>query len=66
MPMRYSHIYKVSIIFLFVLISIPVCAANNLGVEETKLPNGLTVLIKEVHSAPVFTAQLWFKVGSRN
>lgn len=31
---------------------------------EFKLPNGLKVLIKQVKSAPVFTAQLWFKVGS--
>ena len=36
------------------------------GVTETKLPNGLVVLMKEVHAAPVFTAQVWFKVGSRN
>jgi len=36
------------------------------GVVETKLDNGLVVLTKEVHAAPVFTAQVWFKVGSRN
>lgn len=35
-------------------------------VFETKLPNGLTVLMKESHAAPVFTAQVWFRVGSRN
>ena len=35
-------------------------------VMETKLPNGLTVLMKPVHAAPVFTAQVWFKVGSRD
>lgn len=36
------------------------------GVQEVKLDNGLTVLLKETHAAPVFTAQVWFKVGSRN
>lgn len=36
------------------------------GVTEHKLPNGLTVLLKEAHAAPVITAQVWFKVGSKN
>jgi len=36
------------------------------NVKEVKLANGLTVLLKENHAAPVFTAQIWFKVGSRN
>jgi len=36
------------------------------AVREAKLDNGLTVLLKESHAAPVFTAQVWFKVGSRN
>lgn len=41
-------------------------SAQTMGVTETQLDNGLTVLMKEVHAAPVFTAQVWFKVGSRN
>ncbi len=40
--------------------------AQTSGITETKLDNGLTVLMKESHAAPVFTAQIWFKVGSRN
>jgi zinc protease len=36
------------------------------NVRKTVLPNGLTVLTKEVHTAPVVTAQVWYKVGSRN
>ncbi|MHB9132145.1 MAG: M16 family metallopeptidase [Armatimonadota bacterium] len=35
-------------------------------VTETVLPNGLKVLIKEVHAAPVVTVDTWYKVGSRN
>ena len=30
------------------------------------LDNGLTVLTKEVHTAPVVSVQVWYKVGSRN
>jgi len=34
-------------------------------VRKTILDNGLTVLTKEVHTAPVVTVQVWYKVGSR-
>ena len=44
---------------LAVLLKVPAFSQTQ-GVTETKLPNGLTVLMKEVHSAPVFTAQVWF------
>src|SRR5574341_650995 len=36
------------------------------GVLKTKLKNGLTVLIKEVHHAPVANFWMWYRVGSRN
>ncbi|MEH2068493.1 MAG: pitrilysin family protein [Nostoc sp.] len=36
------------------------------NVRKTVLENGLIVLTKEVHSAPVVTVQLWYKIGSRN
>ncbi|AUT01197.1 peptidase M16 [Nostoc sp. CENA543] len=36
------------------------------GVQKTVLNNGLTVLTKEVHTAPVVSVQVWYKVGSRN
>ncbi|WP_375469902.1 M16 family metallopeptidase [uncultured Nostoc sp.] len=36
------------------------------NVRKTVLENGLTVLTKEVHTAPVVTVQAWYKVGSRN
>lgn len=35
-------------------------------VLETTLDNGLTVLIQEVHTAPVAAFMVWYKVGSRN
>ena len=36
------------------------------GVRRTVLDNGLTVLTKEVHTAPVVSVQVWYRVGSRN
>lgn len=36
------------------------------GVLKTRLDNGLVVLIKAVHHAPVATFWLWYRVGSRN
>lgn len=36
------------------------------GVRKVVLPNGLTVLIKEMHDKPVVAAVLWYRVGSRN
>jgi zinc protease len=36
------------------------------GVFKTRLDNGLKVLIKEMHHAPVASWWVWYKVGSRN
>ena len=36
------------------------------GIRETKLANGLTVLTKEVHTAPVVYFSVWYKAGSVN
>lgn len=35
-------------------------------VEAHRLPNGMLVLTREVHSAPVATSWVWYRVGSRN
>ena len=36
------------------------------GVIKTRLSNGLTALVKEVHTAPVTSFWVWYRVGSRN
>lgn len=36
------------------------------GVRKTILDNGLVVLTKEVHTAPIVSAMMWYRVGSRN
>ncbi|MCS6884410.1 MAG: pitrilysin family protein [Acidobacteriota bacterium] len=35
-------------------------------VRRTVLSNGLTVLTKEVHSRPIVSQMIWYRVGSRN
>ena len=35
-------------------------------ITRTVLPNGLTVQIKEIHTAPIISHWLWYRVGSRD
>ncbi|MBD2015036.1 insulinase family protein [Microcoleus sp. FACHB-53] len=44
----------------------PQAFALTQDVRKTVLDNGLTVLTKEVHTAPVVTVQVWYKIGSRD
>jgi zinc protease len=39
---------------------------QTMNITEKVLPNGLKVLLKEEHKAPVVTFQIWYRVGSRN
>lgn len=43
-----------------------IATAIRMKVEKFTLGNGLTVLLQEDHSAPFFTYQQWFRVGSRH
>jgi zinc protease len=38
--------------------------ANTGKISEYKLPNGLKLIVKEDHRAPVVISQVWYKVGS--
>jgi zinc protease len=40
-------------------------SADN-SVLKTRLPNGLTVVLKPMHHAPVASFWIWYRVGSRN
>ncbi|MEN8177985.1 MAG: pitrilysin family protein [Pseudomonadota bacterium] len=42
------------------------CVASTLtaGVLETQLENGMKVIVKEDHRAPIVVSQVWYKVGS--
>jgi zinc protease len=39
---------------------------KTLNTQKTQLSNGLTVLIREAHAAPVASFWVWYRVGSRN
>ncbi|HVF91290.1 MAG TPA: pitrilysin family protein, partial [Blastocatellia bacterium] len=36
------------------------------GVRKRVLPNGLTVITKELHDKPIVASIIWYRVGSRN
>jgi zinc protease len=36
------------------------------GVRKVVLPNGLTILTRELHDKPVVATMVWYRVGSRN
>jgi zinc protease len=47
--------------------SLPVDSSTFTGeVRRTVLDNGLTVLTRELHSSPIVTSMIWYRVGSRN
>jgi len=38
----------------------------NSNIHSTTLANGLQVILKEVHTAPIISSWIWYRVGSRN
>ena len=61
--MRNRAVRITAVILLILILQAPIFASQ---VRETVLPNGLKILTKEVHVAPVVTFHVWYKVGSRN
>lgn len=57
---------KILVTVLLLLFTTAPVFSQDLKVTEKVLPNGLKVLLKEEHKAPVVTFQIWYKVGSRN
>jgi len=57
--MKYSW-FKINSIFLILVSPIVVMAQ----VHQYELNNGLKILVKEDHRAPVVVTQIWYKVGS--
>ena len=62
--MRY--LLKAFVVFLVIFLTAGSGFAQDLNVIEKVLPNGLKILLKEEHKAPVVTFQIWYKVGARN
>lgn len=48
--------------------SLPASSSTFAGdvVRRTTLDNGLVVLTREIHTSPIVTAMIWYRVGSRN
>ena len=61
-----KHIVRGVAVFFVVFAAVSVSFSQDLKVTEKVLPNGLKVLLREEHKAPVATFQIWYKVGSRN
>lgn len=38
----------------------------DLPITQVTLPNGLTIHLKEIHTAPIISHWIWYRVGSRN
>lgn len=57
---------KSCLIILAVLLASTASFAQGMKVTETVLPNGLKILLKEEHKAPIVTFQIWYRVGARN
>ena len=38
----------------------------NLPVAKFQLPNGMRVMLKEIHTAPIISSWVWYRVGSRD
>ena len=36
------------------------------SITNVRLPNGLQVMLKEIHTAPIISHWVWYRVGSRN
>jgi zinc protease len=64
--MTMTFVRIVTLISLLTLSAAATAAAQDLRVTEKVLPNGLKVLLREEHKAPIVTFQVWYRVGSRN
>ncbi len=56
----------VSVLCAVVVLALAVSASAGVEVQRTVLENGLVVLTKEVHAAPIVSTVIVYRVGSRN
>lgn len=50
--------------FIFLMVHAMNVVASEAKTKEYKLDNGLKIVVREDHRAPVVVAQVWYKVGS--
>lgn len=53
-----------ALIALLAALSVPALAASTAPTHEFSLDNGLKVIVREDHRAPIVVSQLWYKAGS--
>lgn len=59
------HSKPLRLMLALLLLPLAACAALPVAtVQETTLANGMKVIVKEDHRAPVVVSQVWYKVGS--
>ena len=67
-----THMVKVNLLIALLFLTVSCAALSGSGglapdvkrdILKTKLPNGLTVILEEDHSAPVAAFQMWVRVG---
>ena len=56
--------YKSFLLIFALLVPVTLYAGDAQDVHEYMLKNGLKVIVKEDHRAPVVVSQVWYKVGS--
>jgi len=60
------HLDLIALAVVAAAVSVGPAFSQTLGIEEYRLDNGLTILVREDHSSPVVSVQVWYRVGSRN
>jgi zinc protease len=64
--MMKGHAIRAAAVLLAAAGTIGAVRPPKLEYKLTTLPNGLTVVLQEDHSAPIVHLQLWYHVGSKN
>jgi zinc protease len=66
MNSKYRRLINLGLVSLFSALSpqLTLAAATTGNVHEYHLDNGLKLIVKEDHRAPIVTSQVWYKVGS--
>ena len=61
-----KRVVQIFIVTLMMLSINGFAAADKSDVTEAMLDNGMKILIKQDHRAPVVVAQVWYRIGSSN
>lgn len=59
-----SRIVTNLVLLMMVFLTLPALADDS--IHEYQLPNGLTLVVKPDHRAPIVLSEIWYKVGSSN